>query len=225
MDHNPSLLHSMALYYGVFNWVTKGVFIGEHRVYFSPQNDDLFLPNRLFVSYIEACRPTTFVVDQNTESLSQCPPLRLTGTDLRAVREWQQGWNLSPQLKNFRITMAYNTYGSTAKAGSKPDDSLVKEALRSLDAFYWLSHTYDHKNLDCYSKNADASCRPANYDESTFEISENKRLAEQMGIPSDAQSLVTPGVSGLLSPEFMAAAADQGIRYLVSDTSHPEWIP
>ena len=225
MDHNPSLFHSMALYYGVFNWVTKGVFIGERRVYFTPQNDDLFLPNRLFVSYIEACRPTTFVVDQNTPAMLQCPPLRLTGDDLRTIREWQLNWNANPQLKNFRITMTYNGYGSTAKSGAKPDDSLVAEALRSLDAFYWLNHTYDHKNLDCYALNADLSCRSANFDESTFEIAENQKVADQLGIPPDKLSLVTPGVTGLLDQDFLNAAVAQGIRYLVSDTSHPEWIP
>jgi hypothetical protein len=89
MDHNGSLVHSMALYYGIFNWVTKGVFIGERRVYFTPQNDDLYLPSRLFVSYIEACRPTTFVVDQSTPAMAQCPILRQTGDDLKSLREWQ----------------------------------------------------------------------------------------------------------------------------------------
>ncbi len=225
MDHNSSLLHSMALYYGVFNWVTKGVFIGERRIYFTPQSDDLYLPNRLFVSYIEACRPTTFVVDQNTPAMAQCPLLRMTGDDLGALADWQQAWNTNPQLKDFRLTMAYNGYGSTAKSGAKPDDSLVAESLRRLGAFYWLNHTYDHKNLDCYVQDAAGNCRPANYDESTFEITENQKIADQLGIPSDKLSLITPGVSGLLDQDFLNAAADQGIRYLVSDTSHPEWIP
>jgi hypothetical protein len=225
MDHNSSLLHSMALYYGIFNWVTKGVFIGERRIYFTPQNDDLYLPNRLFVLSIEACRPTTFVVDQSTPAMAQCPLLRLTGDDLRSLVDWQKTWNSNPQLKDFRLTMAYNGYGSTAKSGAKPDDSLVVESLRNLDIFYWLSHTYDHKNLDCYVQATDGTCRPANYDEATFEITENQKIADQLGIPSDKLSLITPGVSGLLVRDFLDAAADQGIRYLVSDTSHPEWIP
>lgn len=225
MDHNSFLLHSMALNYGVINWVTKGVFIGEKRIYFSPQNDDLFLPNRLFVSYIDACRPTTFVVDQNAPSLAQCPLLRLAGTDLSALRAWQQNWNANPQTRDFRITMTYNTYGSTAKSGTKPDDSLVAESLNSFDTFFWLSHTYDHKDLDCFATDAAGKCRPANFDESTFEITENKRIADQLGIPSDDLSLVTPGVSGLLDAAFLSAASAQGIHFLVSDTSHPEWVP
>lgn len=225
MDHNPSLIHSMALQYGVFNWVAKGVFVGERRVYFTPQMDDLYLPNRLFVSYIEACRPATFVVDQNTPALAQCPLLRLTGADLRAVREWQQTWNSNPQMKDFRLTMTYNGYGTSTKSGSKPDDSLVTESLLGFNAFYWLNHTYHHKNLDCYSQDAAGKCRAATFEESTFEIAENQKVADQFGIPSDKLSLVTPGVSGLLDQDFLNAAAEQGIRYLVSDTSHPEWIP
>lgn len=225
MDHNGFLLHSMALYYGVFNWVTKGIFIGERRMYFTPQNDDLYLPSRLFVSYIEACRPTTFIVDQNTPAMAQCPLLRLGGEDLKSLREWQLNWNTNPQLKNFRITMSYNGYGSTARSGTKPDDSLVAESLRSLDAFFWLNHTYDHKNLDCYALDADSKCRVANFNESTFEIAENQKIADQLGIPSDKLSLVTPGVTGLKVQNFLDAAVAQGIRYLVSDTSHPEWVP
>ena len=155
----------------------------------------------------------------------QCPLLRLTGDDLHSIRQWQQNWNANPQFQNFRITMTYNTYGSTAKAGTKPDDSLVAEALLSFNDFYWLSHTYDHKNLDCFAQDASGKCRAANYDESTFEISENKRIADQLGIPAEPLGLVTPGVSGLLDADFLSAASDQGIHFLVSDTSHPEWIP
>jgi hypothetical protein len=44
-DSNPYLLHTMLLSYGVVNWVTNGLFIGERHVYVSPQIDDLFLEN------------------------------------------------------------------------------------------------------------------------------------------------------------------------------------
>ena len=43
MDNNPYLVHSLALNYGLFNWVTKGLFLGARKVYLSPQVDDVFI--------------------------------------------------------------------------------------------------------------------------------------------------------------------------------------
>jgi hypothetical protein len=37
--------------------------------------------------------------------------------------------------------------------------------------------------------------------------------------------MVTPNISGLTNPNFMRAAGDQGIRYLVGDTSRPGHTP
>jgi hypothetical protein len=45
MDHNPNLIHSVALGYGVINWVTKGVFLGERQVSMLAQPDDLLIPD------------------------------------------------------------------------------------------------------------------------------------------------------------------------------------
>src|SRR5437660_6307933 len=41
-DSNPNLLHSIMLSYGLVNWLTKGLFLGERHVYMSAQADDLF---------------------------------------------------------------------------------------------------------------------------------------------------------------------------------------
>ena len=220
MDHNPALRHSTALFYGAVNWVTKGIFLGERRTYLTPQNDDLFLANRLFVSAIEACRPTAFVIDQSAPELQQCPALRITGADLAALRDWQKNVKAVEQTAAFRVTQAFNGYGANI-AG----DALVAEALDGRDEFFWVSHTYDHKNLDCFARDAAGQCRGVNAAESLFEISENWNSADRLQLPIDRSSLVTPGLSGLGSSTFLAATAAQGIRYLVSDASRPEWLP
>ena len=63
-DSDPSLTHSLALQYGLINWVTKGVFIGERHAYIGIQIDDLLLPSVRF---------------------SKAPPYRMTAADLDAA--------------------------------------------------------------------------------------------------------------------------------------------
>jgi len=225
MDHNPALRHSMALLYGAVKWVSKGIFLGERRAYLTPQNDDLFLANRLFVFTIDACRPTEFVVDQSTPDLSICPALRVSGADIAGLRDWQRKWNSIEQTRDFRVTMAYNGYGTTLKGGAAAGDSLLVEAVAGRADFYWVSHTYDHKNLDCMSRDAEGNCREANEAESLYEIMENWKSGEALNLPVDRLSMITPGISGLRVRAFLNAASAQGIRYLVSDASRSEWLP
>ena len=42
-DSNPYLTHDLVLAYGLLNWVTKGVFLGDYHVYTSQQVDDFFI--------------------------------------------------------------------------------------------------------------------------------------------------------------------------------------
>ena len=221
MDQGPNLRHSQLLNYGVIAWVTRGVFLGSRKMYLSPQIDDLFLANNLFTSSGGSCTPTQFTTNPAQPPAPDCPKLRIGGTDLEDIRAWQAAWNAQPQTSSVRLTMAFNGFGA------KPDgaDDLTAEAQRSLSDFNWVSHTYSHKNLDCYAVASDGSCRPASADESLQEVRQNFDLAGRLGIPADAQSMITPAVSGLTNPDFLRAAESQGIRYLITDTSRPEGNP
>src|SRR5262249_21376746 len=42
-DSNPNLIHSIVLSYGLLNWLTKGIFLGQRHIYMSPQVDDVFI--------------------------------------------------------------------------------------------------------------------------------------------------------------------------------------
>lgn len=99
------------------------------------------------------------------------------------------------------------------------------EAQRSADAFFWINHTYNHFNLDCYTGGPSGNCRPATYDESVFEVQRNFETGRQIGIPFDPMSVVSPGLSGLKNLDFLRAAADSGARYLISDFSTPDGSP
>src|SRR5581483_5276076 len=39
-DSNAYMTHNLVLSYGLVNWVTKGLFVGEKHIYFTAQEDD-----------------------------------------------------------------------------------------------------------------------------------------------------------------------------------------
>ncbi|MEZ5355824.1 MAG: hypothetical protein R2762_24585 [Bryobacteraceae bacterium] len=224
-DQSPYLTHSLVLNYGLINWVTRGVFLGSRQVYMSPQNDDLFLPNSLFVDNIPGCRPV-INADLTYDPATDCPSLRITGADLDKLAAWQNAIRSDPQTRNFRVTHAFNGFGATAAGDSDANDSLVLRAKALRNDFFWVSHTFDHENLDCYLPVPNSGiCRPATYNEARAEVVQNVSVATTLGIPVDRQSMVTPAISGLTNPNFMRAAADNRIRYLVGDMSRPEHVP
>ena len=219
LDNSPVLRHSLLLNYGLISWVTKGVFLGSRRTYLNPQADDLFLADNLFTGAGGPCTPTKFILSPSNPASPDCLKLRISGTDLANVRGWQAGWNTQPQTNLFKVTIAYNGIGV------KPDsDDLSAEAQRFRGDFYWVSHTYSHKDLDCYTMSS-GQCQPATYDESAFELQQNYQAAQQFGIPADPVSVITPAISGLTNSDFLNAAFDSGVRYLVSDMSMQDELP
>jgi hypothetical protein len=227
-NNNPHLLHSMVFNYGILNWVTKGVFLGARKVYIGPQVDDHFLPNDLYVHGVAACTPVGFVNDPTYDPASQCPSLRINGGDLQRIADWQKTWNAHPQFARFKVAHAYNGAGAVDDKGALLKDDLVTRTAELRDRFYWVNHTWEHQNLDCFNPipNAGAgSCVPATYAEAHSATLKNIELANTMGLPLDRMSMVTPVISGLRNQKFLQAAYDLGIRYLVSDTSRPENVP
>lgn len=215
-DSNPYQTHSMLLSYGVVNWVMGGLFIGDRHVYMSPQVDDLFIDD---VQWLAA---TPCGTNLDTTGVTQ----RVTGKDLDAVVAWQSARRLQPTTANARITMAFNGLGTTSgfsmtvggqdtlTGGSTAlgtTDTLTSTAVRRQSAFYWVSHTFNHANLDAIS-----------YADALNELTQNTTTAKTLGLTRyTPANLVQPDVSGLGNAEFLRAAHDSGLKYLVSDTSKP----
>jgi hypothetical protein len=202
-DGNANLVHTVALAYGVVDWVTRGVFIGEHRVYMNVQVDDVLIHNNRWL-------PTT---PCGTPYHETGVDVRMDGGDLLVTAVWQRIRQFVPLTADLRLTMAFNGAGAT---GIYPRDTLVP-AVRALEGeFYWTSHTFSHPNLDAIS-----------YPVALEELEQNKRIARtklRLGRGRyDLETLVTPMVSGLGNEDAMQAAADAGIRYIVSDTSQPAY--
>ena len=196
-DSNPNLIHSIVLSYGVINWLTQGLFLGERHIYMSPQIDDVFIDDSVWLPTTPCGTPV-----DNTGAT-----YRITSDDLQAVITWQADKMLDPLEANLTLTMAYNGYGTTADAYTP--DTLTPFATANQNQFYWVSHTYDHTNLD----NLD-------YATATTEITLNDQVAATLGLTNfSVQNMVTPDVSGLTNANFLQAAYDNAIRYLVSDTS------
>lgn len=202
-DSNQHLLHNMLFGYGLVNWVTRGLFIGERHIYLSPQVDDLFIADDQWVAG-RLC--STVGKDFNPDDSG--PTIRMTGRDLLATAQWQALKNIKPTTEGLRLTMAFNGVGTT---GVFSPDTLTPLAEQFQDFFYWVSHTYDHETLDGMT-----------YQAAKDEFTLNTAVASRLGLQRFSRAnIVTPNISGLRDRKVMRAAVDAGIRYLVTDTSQP----
>jgi hypothetical protein len=215
-DNNPYLLHSMALNYGLFNWVTKGLFLGSRKIHFSPQFDDLLIED---TRYSPNCTAIGFQTDPTAPDSPTCTTVRLTGADLDAAAKWQSALNLKAQTKGVQLSFPFNGVGTNDPNTGLPlkNDSLVAAVKKYSNSFFWLSHTWDHENLDCYDATFGFPCVAATNAQSAAEITQNNKLASSFRLNYDLQSMVTPNVSGLANPDFISAAWANGLRYLVCD--------
>ena len=193
--NNPYLLHSELLSYGLINWVTKGVFIGQRHVNLDVQVDDLLIDDDIWDP----------AANLDLTGLTY----RMTGTDFTNVIAWQNRTRASdPTLANVRLELAFNGEGAS---GIYSPDTLTPAVVASRGAFNWISHTYSHQNLDSVT-----------YTVARRELVRNDRAATQLGLsPYNKDAMVQPDISGLGNPQFLQAAKDFGIKYLISDTSRP----
>ena len=195
MDNNAYLVHSLALNYGVFNWVTKGLFLGARKVYLSPQVDDVFIGDDLFDPTKSACIPSGFLVDPTVDLSAGCPVFRMTGNELQTLYSWQTGLNLTPQTAKFKVTLAFNGLGTTRAGGSPVNDTLISKAQLLGKSFNWISHTYDHPNLDCYEPS-----RTAEFARPRPRRSQTRRFPKTLPLPhgSTSRRHLTPRAWSLL---------------------------
>ncbi len=200
-DGNPYLSHTLKLNYGIINWVTKGLYIGQRQVFMSPQPDDLLMANDMW-------SPTA-----NSDTTGKT--YRLTAYDYNKFIDWQTNRN-NTLPGNIVVEIPFNAIGSTsALPAQELYPALVDDLTPAIKArsspFFWVSHTYSHPYLDA----------PLTYSMMLNELRLNDSAARLnlrlSGYFKD--SLVTPNISGLNNIEALRAMKDFGIRYLVSDTS------
>jgi hypothetical protein len=196
-DSNPYLIHDLVLQHGLIQWLTRGAYLGEFRAYLQPQVDDLFIDN-----------------DMYTASAYPNGAFRISGTDYSKYHDWWTGQVSNPGNAQFRVLMAFNGEGSDLAGASDPLTLAVKNTWGD---FFWCSHTYTHLNLD-FGENPNGP--PVDYNTAYGEFANNNKFAARLGIPDySTQCLINPDVSGLTNANALQAAADNGIQFMISDTS------
>ena len=106
-DNAPFLNHSIAVSYGIVDWVTKGIHLGQRHVYLDPQVDDLFLPDdefpytvlddgrqvdfRNYTRYTLGLDKTLNQISCNSANAETGTPCeyRMTGKEFANVMAWQ----------------------------------------------------------------------------------------------------------------------------------------
>ena len=194
-DGNPNAVHSLALGYGVVNWVSKGMFLGARKVYLNPQPDDIIIADEMWDPLRNANNGT----------------FRMNGYDLWRLADWQKEVRAKYRTAaGLVIEMPFNGSGSS---GIYKNDTLTPIVRLREHEFRWVSHTYTHPNLNAIS-----------YADALNELRLNDQMAKKLGLTHySPTTMVQPEISGLNNPEFLRAAADFGIRSILSDTSQPGW--
>ncbi len=124
-DSNQYLLHHAILAHGLVEWITRGIYLGEYRVYMTPQVDDLLNDNDLYGggSY------------------------RMTATDVTTMQTWQLAMQAIQGNGGFRLAFPFNGSYSTLL-------DLLTVTLTPLQPFYnFVNHTWTHQNLNTASYN------------------------------------------------------------------------
>jgi hypothetical protein len=197
--NNPYLTHSLLLSYGVVNWVTKGLFLGNRHVQIDTTVDDLFIEDNLW--------NTTTLSDTNDNY-----NYRINSTDLNALVAWQNRIQAAnANQSGVKVEWAFNGQGT--EAGYVPVDTLTPAVGSNKNSFNFISHTYTHVDLTSITA-ADT----------TTELTQNDQTRQSLALPNYwIDAFVQPNISGLSNPNFQQAAYNFGVRYMISDTSQAGW--
>ncbi|WP_027481917.1 hypothetical protein [Deinococcus pimensis] len=218
MAHNPYLLHSQLFAYGLVNWLTQGVYIGEFRRALQVDIDDWFLDDDLW-------NATTGGLDGST--------YRMSAADALGARDQQTALRTkySGVAGAFTYAIVFNSGGAgvnatnTCSPTSGTGDRLSSVSKCIANSFDWVNHTRDHESMDCID-----------YATAYTQWNANFNRARTMGLPVSAGTGVSGEHSGLgwyntqcldydktdnglmmSNQNFLKAAWASGVRYLASN--------
>ncbi len=150
-DENQYQLQAELLRHGALNWVTRGVYFGDQRNYYEANIDDNFL-------YDDSWNTATHEIDY-----APADAVREEPKDVEAAAAWSAA-------HKFRMDMLFNGGGSVAYAETQTSgvDPLLTAFQTYKNSFGWISHTWDHPNMDI-------GCVTQSYIEA--ELNENNNFA------------------------------------------------
>jgi hypothetical protein len=232
--HNPYLLHSQLLGYGLIRWVTNGLFIGERRHYLGADVDDWFIAQDRWDIESSTVLPDAF---------------HLSARDAFSARDQLSSLRSRyPVASGLAWTMAYNGEGAIPSAPSSCNPSLTGSRGLSrmtkcvAGAFFWVNHTWSHAYMDRNPPYYDIS-----YEQIRNEIVQNDGIvgAFGFGVRFSARTLVTGDISGLgwfapggpdtgpkvdfglgaSNPDLLRASTDLGRSFIAGNLSTPSHEP
>ena len=192
-SHNPYLLHTHLLGYGLINWVTGGVFIGERHTYLNVDVDDWF-------QFSDRWNVETNTVEESA--------FRISPEDAQAAKAQQAELRRRyPLAKNFTYVMAFNAAKADLSAPLSCDanvsspDPLTSMTRCLASDFYWLNHTFTEQQMDF-----------TDYRTSRQEIVKNNQAAKALNLGQTYKnaSLLTGTHSGLGYHRVDAGPGDAG---------------
>jgi len=241
-DSSPYLMHDLVLAKGLINWVTKGIHLGEYHVYAAAQVDDFFINGSEWIPGTPCTDPITH--DRTPPDSTTLPFFRINAADMTSLVAWQNKFRSDPLLSNFKLTLAFNGVGTTGNTDwtglptpGVANDDLTTNVQNYQQYFHWISHTYDHPNSLNGLHKSDPGGDPdtPQVDSIDLELLTNKYVANGTGQnldpdPSDSvnpiqltdfnpANLITPGVTGLNDTSVPSYLVQDGVGYVVTDTS------
>lgn len=184
--HNPYLLHSQLLGYGLIRWVTKGVFVGERRHYLGADVDDWFISQDQWDIATNSIIPDSFSLSaRDAWSFSQQQSALRSRYSAATALTWAMGFNGQGAAPSAALSCDPNLTGDTAL-------SSMTKCLNT--AFFWVNHTWSHAYMDRNPPYYDIS-----YAQIFAEIKQNDDIVSAFGFGNRyaRRSLVTGDVSGL----------------------------
>jgi hypothetical protein len=202
-DANSGQVQGQLLRQGILAWLTRGTHLGYQRNYLSVQVDDVLLPNH------------SWDPERHATAIDNGGILRMTADDAARTARWSRA-------RGIRLDLACNGGGSQRYVCERgiDRDPLLDALLAERDAFGWINHTFEHRNLDEASTEAIER-----------EIEKNLEWAAEHGIEFEPQVVITGAHTGLAN---LAATPPRGenrnlapalsarkIRFLACDASRP----
>ncbi len=185
-NENANQLQAELLRHGALDWVTRGVYFGDQRNYYESHIDDNFL-------FDDSWNTTTHATD-----FTPADAIREVPADVEYAAKWA--------LENkFRIDMLFNGGGSVQYAEEHGGtDPLLTAFAAHKSSFGWISHTWDHPNIDI-------GCATQSYIEA--ELNENNSwAASALGL---TQSKEPASAYGNNNPSAIVTGEHSGLANLI----------
>lgn len=205
----PGYIHARLLPYGLINWATRGLFLGERHLYFTPQPDDVLSAGDTW----------------NLETHSYVENgYRNTADELQALVDWQTNFRATePNAADFRLEMPFNGYSALQdrEQGVIAPGTLTAKAMEVEAEFVWLNHTYTHRDLDI-----DEDPYPNYFICANEIVNNNLTVSSLLGFSDySTATLLTGDYSGIHppNPDLADAAYNLGVRYMLVNASLPEF--